>query len=243
MNKKWIFVSLLVIAMTVLAACSPAAAQPASSSSQAQPRIISVAGSGKVYITPDIAYVAIGVQTQGEAVADALTANNDKAQQISKALQDMGIQAKDIQTSSFNVYPSQQTSPEGKPLPTTFIVDNTVNVTVRDLTTLGKLLDTVVRVGANTINGVTFDVTDRTKAVTEARKLAVQDARKQADEIAAAAGVQVDTVQSMSVSVNNGPVPLYDAKAAYGTGSGGQVPVSAGQMTISVDVSASYLIK
>jgi uncharacterized protein len=243
MNKKWILLTLLVIAMTVLSACSFTTGQPASSSNQAQPRVIAVAGSGKVYITPDIAYVAIGVQTQNETVADALTANNDKAQQISKALQDLGIQAKDIQTSSFNVYPSQQTGPDGKPLPTTFIVDNTVNVTVRDLTTLGKLLDTVVRVGANTINGVTFDVTDRTKAVSEARKLAVQDARKQADEIAAAAGVQVDTVQSMSVSVNNGPVPLYDAKAVYGTGGAAQVPVSAGQMTISVDVSASYLIK
>lgn len=243
MNKKWVFLTLLVAALTVLAACSPIAPQQGSATNPAQPRLINVSGSGKVYITPDIAYVTIGVQSQGEAVADALTANNTKAQAISKALQDLGIQAKDIQTSGFNIYPNQQTGPDGKLLPVTFNVDNTVTVTVRDLTVLGKLLDTVVRVGANTINGITFDVVDRTKAMSDARKLAVADARKQADEIAAASGVTVDALQSMSVSVNNGPNPYYDAKVAAGVGGSAQVPVSAGQLAITVDVSASYLIK
>ena len=244
MNKKLIFIVLAAILALSLSACSfSTGATPAASANLAQPRTINVAGNGKVYLTPDLAYVVIGVQTNGEAVGDALTANNEKAAAIAKTLQDLGVQAKDIQTSSFNIYPNQQTTPEGKPMPVTFIVDNTVSVTVRDLSTLGKLLDAVVRSGANTINSVSFDVTDRSKALSEARKLAVEDAARQADEVAAAAGVKIDGLQTINVNLGSGPI-LYDAKSV---GSGpvpsAQVPVSAGQLVMSVDVSAVYLIK
>jgi uncharacterized protein len=244
MNKKWLPLLFAAGLLVVLSACSP---QPDASAQQAQqgqtqPRTITVSGNGKVYLTPDVAYISIGVQSQSENVGDALTANNTKSQEVSKTLQDLGVQAKDIQTTNFNIYPMTQTDPEGKPKPTIFTVDNSVNVTVRDLGLLGKLLDGVVRSGANSINGINFDVVDRSKALSEARKLAVEDARKQADEIAAAAGVTIDSIQTMNINVSSGPGPLYDVKAV-GAGSGSQVPVSAGQLMISVDVNASYLIK
>ena len=63
---------------------------------------------------------------------------------------------------------------------TTYTVNNTVYVTVRDLQVLGKLLDVVVRSGANSINGITFDVVDKSRAISEARRLAVESARSQA---------------------------------------------------------------
>ena len=152
------------------------------------------------------------------------------------------MEAKDIQTSSFNIYPSQQYSPEGQPTVMLYTVDNMVNVTVRDLTSLGKILDEVVTVGANSINGINFDVVDRTKAVADARKLAISDARSQADEIALAAGVQIDQLYNMSVYLNDAPAPLYDNKGGSAM-TAGQVPVAAGQLVITVNVSASYTIK
>jgi hypothetical protein len=244
MNKKWLPLLLSAGLLAVLAACAPQpAVPPAQTTSAAQPRTITVSGNGKVYLTPDVAYISIGVQSQNENVGDALTANNTKSQEVSKTLQELGVEAKDIQTTNFNIYPVPQVDPEGKPKPTLFTVDNSVNVTVRDLTLLGKLLDGVVRSGANSINGISFDVVDRSKAVSEARKLAVEDARKQADEIAAAAGVSVESLQTMSVNINSGPGPLYDAKAVGGAVASAQVPVSAGQMMISVDVYASYTIQ
>jgi hypothetical protein len=243
MNKKWIPLLLTAGLLVVLSACAPQPAFQTQPTQPAQtPRTITVSGNGKVYLTPDVAYISIGVQSQNENVGDALTANNTKSQEVSKALQDLGVQAKDIQTTNFNIYPVPQTDAEGKPKPTLFTVDNSVNVTVRDLSQLGKLLDGVVRSGANTINGINFDVVDRSKAVSEARRLAVEDARKQADEIAVAAGVSIDSLQTMSLNINSGPGPLYDAKAV-GAGASSQVPISAGQLMISVDVFASYTIK
>ena len=244
MNKKLIFIVLAAILALSLSACSfSTGAAPAANANPAQPRSINVSGNGKVYLTPDVAYVSIGVKTNAVTVGEALTANNTQAQAIAKTLQDLGVQAKDIQTANFNIYPYQEVTPDGKTLPTTFNVENTVSVTVRDLSILGKLLDAVVRSGANTINSITFDVIDHSKALSEARKLAVEDAAQQANEVAAAAGVKIDGLQIMNVNIGSGPI-LYDAKSVgAGVSPSAQVPVSAGQLVISVDVSAVYTIK
>jgi hypothetical protein len=242
MNKKLIGLVFAVLMIFALAACQAAPVEAGGGGGAFQPRMISVNGTGKIYLTPDVAYIFIGVQSQDENVGAALSKNNEKAQAIATKLQELGVEAKDIQTSSFNIYPSQQYSPEGQPTVMLYTVDNMVNVTVRDLAGLGKILDEVVRVGANSINGINFDVIDRTKAVSDARKLAISDARSQADEIAQAAGVQIDQLYNMSVYLNDAPAPMDDNKGGSAMVAG-QVPVAAGQLVITVNVSASYTIK
>ena len=64
-------------------------------------------------MNPDRALVYIGVQSQSENVADALNENNDQAQAVASSLREMGIDEKDIQTSSFNIFPQQQYGPNG----------------------------------------------------------------------------------------------------------------------------------
>ncbi len=241
MNLKRLSVFFLMLVLVALVACQASPVSAGGGGAQPQVRTLSVNGSGKVYLTPDVAYINIGVQSQSESVSDALNENTRKAQAIANALKELGVEDKDIQTSAFNIYPQQQYDPEGKMIGITYIVDNTVNVTVRDLTVLGKLLDASVRAGANNIYGITFDVTDKTKAITEARQLAAADARRQAEELAAAAGVKLVAVQNISSYVSSGPAPLYDAKG--GAAAMGQVPISAGQMVISVDVNITYEIQ
>lgn len=240
-----------LIAMLALSACSvPAspdqgAAQNAPVPQEqpyAQPRVISVNGTGQVSLAPDIAYVYIGVHSQSENVSDALAENNTKAQAISQALQGMGIDPKDIQTSSFNIYPQQQYGDQGQVTGTLYNVDNTVYVTVRDLTVLGRLLDEVVTNGANSINGITFDVQDKSQAVSEARRLAIESARAQAEEVAAAAGVGIGGVQSISVYSSSPIMPVYEAKGGMAADAA-QVPVSAGQIVLRVEVNVSFLIQ
>ena len=245
MKKQYLPTGLVLVAAFILSACAPVTASSLGQTGQNPPtaRVISVSGNGKITLAPDVAYVYIGVQSQSANVADALSENNTRAQTIANTIKELKIDAKDIQTSSFNIYPQQQFSPEGKPISTTYTVDNTVNVTVHDLTVLGKLLDAVVRAGANSINGINFDVVDRSKAISEARKLAVADAHTQAVELATAAGVTIGDLQSLNAVVNTGPVPLYDAKVASAGAGGSSVPVSAGQLTITVDVNAVYAIK
>jgi uncharacterized protein YggE len=245
---KKIFVLFGLAFLLALSACSAplqeqAAPQsaPQQQNSDAPVRNLMVNGSGQVTLNPDVAYVYIGVQSQSENVASALSDNNGKAQAVAAALRELGIAAEDIQTSSFNIAPQQQYGPEGQVTATTYLVNNTVYVTVRDLQQLGGLLDVVVRTGANSINGITFDVLDKSGAVSDARRLAVESARSQAEEMAAAAGFTLGEIQNMSVYFSQPVTPLYEAKGGFAADAS-QVPLSAGQLVIRVEVSVTYFI-
>jgi uncharacterized protein len=238
MKKMILLVLSLMLAAGVLSAC-----QPVPAANSAQIRSLSANGQGQVFLTPDIAYIFIGVHSQNQNVSDALKDNNGKAQAIADALKNQGIDPKDIQTSSFNVFPQQQYGPQGETTgELTYVVDNTVNVTVRDLTKLGQLLDTVIGSGANSINGIQFDVKDKQQALVQARQLAIDNAKKQADEIAKASGVQLGAVTNVSVSSNPTPVPLFEGKGVMNA-AGSQVPVSSGQLSITVDASITYELR
>ncbi len=242
LKRLTIFFALLTV--LVLAACqaTPNAASTGTDKTMLS-RTVNVTGNGKVYLAPDVAYVFIGVHSQAENVGDALSQNNSKAQTIANTIKELGVDEKDIQTSSFNIFPQQQYSPEGQLTGTIYMVDNTVNVTMRDLSSLGKMLDAVVRAGANSINGINFDVLDKTAAISEARKLAIEDARKQAGELAAAADVTLGDLITMNAYTNTGPTPMYDAKGGMAVSTGSTVPVSSGQLLISVDANLTYEIK
>lgn len=233
-TKLSMFVLGLVLAL-VLSACGPALS--------AQPRTLDVSGNGTVYLTPDIAYLYIGVHTEEPAIATAVSNNNTQTTALVDALKNAGVAEVDIQTSNFSVYKSydkltdQQTG-------TPYAVDNTVYVTVRDLTTLGSLLNTAVEAGANNINSITFDVADKTAAMTQARQKAMANASSLASELAQTAGVQLAEIQNVSYS-DNSPNPY-----SYGMGGGGgaaapnaSVPIQPGLTQITVTVSVTYSIK
>lgn len=264
-NKLFVVVSFLVIA-SLLSACAGSALASAANqsaaatttpdtadkgsvkvevSTQTPQRVLSVNGNGKVYLTPDIAYINIGVHAEGSAAAETVADNNSKTSKVVDAIKQFGVDAKDIQTINFSIYPQQVFDPQGRPTgEIKYSVDNTVYVTVRDIQKIGDLLDIVVKSGANTISGIQFDVADKSKAISDARKAAVADARATAEELAAAAGVTLGDVQTISVYSSGSPVPMYEAKsAAPMAAADSSVPVSPGQLLISVDVSIVYEIR
>jgi uncharacterized protein len=206
---------------------------------------LNVNGTGKVYLTPDLAYISIGVQNKSAEVSAALAQNNQASQAIASSLKDLGVEAKDIQTTAFNIYPEQQIDPQtGQLTGTLYVVDNSVMVTVRDLQNLGTLLDTMVKSGANTINGIQFDIADKTTPLTEARRLAIEDAQVQATQLASAAGIKLGKITGLNVYYNGTPAMVTsEGKGMPGFGTGNQVPVAAGQMMIQMDANISYEIQ
>ena len=240
MKVKHLLVVSAMALVLILAACAPQATAP---TGEVAMNGISVSGTGKVYINPDLAYINIGVRSESSDVAKALEMNNSQANDVAKTLTEMGVEPKDIQTTAFNVYPMDQYSPTGEKTGTSFVVENTVFVTVRNLDKLGDLLSEVVNSGANNIYGVQFDVTDKSGAVTEARKMAVSEAQKQAQELAGAAGVKLGKLMSLSSYASNVPTPFYDGKGGGGMEmAASSSTVSAGQLVITVDVSLVYEI-
>jgi len=238
MKTKLFFLFAILAPGILLAACGPTTVTV-----QPQPvqRTLTVTGSGMVTLTPDVAYIYIGVHTENASAAEAVAENNTKSQAVATAIKGFGVEAKDIQTTNFSIWPQDQYDDKGNKTGTIYSVDNTVYVTVHDLTKLGDLLDASIRAGANTINSIQFDVADKTDAISQARKAAVENAQKQAQELVDAAGVKLGDVQTIS---------YYDStplSADYGKGGGAMaassVPISAGQYQLTTTVTIVYELK
>lgn len=240
MKTKTVLISVCVLLAVLLSACGTPAAAPA-----AQPpvRSLNVSGTGMVTIKPDVAYINIGVHTEKATASEASAQNNTDSDAVIKAIKAAGVKDEDIQTTNFNIYQKDTNDPTtGAKTGSVYAVDNTVSVTVRDLTKLGSILDASVKAGANNVNSIQFDLLDRTKAMSEARAKAVKAARAQADELAAAAGVTLGNIQSINTSENT-PGPVYYAKGAGLTMADSAAPISAGTLDISVSVALTYEIK
>jgi uncharacterized protein YggE len=208
---------------------------------------ISIEGRGEVMAAPDMAQINSGVTTQGASAREALDANTAAMAELIAELKAAGIEARDIQTSGFSVNPNYVYTDErdanGYSLPPKingYQVSNTVTVTVRQLDTLGSILDKSVTVGANTINGVSFSVADPSALYDDARKAAFADARAKAELYATIAGGKLDEI--LSISEGQGfnppqPVAMYSMRADAQSAA---VPVEAGELAFAINVNVQW---
>jgi uncharacterized protein YggE len=205
---------------------------------------IGVSGTGKVSVAPDTAIASIGVEITAPTLAEATQQASEAMTKVLDAIKAQGVDAKDIQTTSYNVYPLTNNPKEGEsPIVTAYRVSNIVTVKVRDISKVGQVLDAALAAGANSVNSVYFTVDDPSAAQEEARTAAVKDAMAKAQTLAAAAGVQVGNIISISETVPVA-IPFYrggfeamPAPAASGAG-----PVETGSTEISVTVEMHFEI-
>jgi hypothetical protein len=230
--------ALLLLTLTGLAlgACAGSATAPA------RPQM-TVNGTGTVRVTPDMATVNLGVTTQDKDIAQAVAANNLTAQAITDAVKGLGVAPEDVRTSYFNVSPQPQYDQNGMPTgETIYWVSNTLLVTLRQVDQLGTLLQSVVNAGANSINGVSFDVSDRSQAEEQARQMALEDARNRAARMAEAAGSALGEVLYVSAgSPSFGPMSFTQTEGT-GTGPTSAVPIAPGTLDVQVSVTVTYAL-
>ena len=239
-------IPVLLLVTLVLGACQLAPAANAQNTitpveSAGSLRTIAVTGTGEVILVPDMAYINVGIHTEAEDVTSAVSANNQQAADITAAIISMGVEEKDIQTSNFNVYSMNRYDNMSNVIGTTYAVDNTLYLVVRDLTKLSEMLDTALGAGANQIYGIRFDIADRSGAIARARDLAIQDAGAKAAAAANTAGVALGKIHSISIVNTSYVQPL----AGYGRGGGAaedttSVPISAGQIVVTANADLVY---
>ncbi len=218
-NKQLgLVVTLFVAGALLLSACGGLVAQ---ASEPAPGRSITVVGQGQASGTPDIAHINIGVDTTGASAQEAMNANKQQMTALLEKLGALGLADKDIQTSNYSIYTEQQQSPlpmEGQLAggeKMVYHVSNQVNVTVRDTSKLGDVLDQAVGAGANNIYGVYFEVSDTSKLEATAREKAIADAKARAESLAKLSGVAVGEVQVISEVIgSSSPVVMYERAAA-----------------------------
>ena len=205
---------------------------------------VSVTGTGRVTVEPDTASIALGVTVFEANLAEAQAKATTQMTAIIDAVKAGGVADEDIQTSNYSVNVRQDYDENGNPTKVIgYDINNTVNVTVRDLDALGTILDSVVQAGANTIYGISFFTWDMTEATAQARAAAVTDARAHADQLAAAAGVTVGRIVTITEGYGAPPPPVFYDRAAgmdMAAAESAPVPVQVGTQQIEVQVTIVY---
>ncbi len=207
-------------------------------------RTISVSGVGRVKAAPDVADISLGVTKQGKEAADASKKAAAAMDSVVTALLGMGIDENDIQTTNLSLSPRYDWNQEPAPI-VGWEANNMVNVTVRDIDTIGAVVDDAVAAGATNVNGISFRVEDSTEAEALARSAAVADAAAKATQLAADAGVSIIGVVTITESGGQQPQPIYMAREemAFASDSAAGTPVLPGEVELSVDVQIQYEIE
>ena len=208
--------------------------------------LLSVNAEARSFRKPDLAVFSAGVTSQGKTAAEAMTANSADMNRVLAALKKAGIADRDVQTSNLSLnplYAPQVVGPDGRienpePRIIGYQVNNQVSVKQRKLADFGKVLDTLVSVGANQINGPSFELDDSDAAMDEARTAAMAKARQRAELYAKAAGLKVKRIVSISESGGySPPMPVMYAKAMA---EAAPTPIAAGEVGMTASVAVQF---
>jgi uncharacterized protein YggE len=227
---------------------------------------ISVSGHGEFFAAPDIATFNYSIVSDKPTVAAAQADATAKANDTTAYLKSAGIDAKDIQTSGYSVYPQYEYQnatcpavapapngsasspvycPPGKQVLTGYEARQTTTVKVRDLAKAGDLLAGVGSKGATEVSGLQFTFDDPNAPQNQARDKAIADARSKAEVLAKELGVSLVRVTSFSEnSGGNYPRPYaLDAQAAGSATKASAPEISPGQNQVTDDVNVTYEIR
>lgn len=193
MKKTYVLI-LSVILVAAMAACAPQ--EITLTPTAAQTSTITVQATAETELVPDIAVVSLGVSVRAATPAAARENGSEKINAILAVLDELGIAKEDIQTSQMNIWPYYNYTNNTETL-AGYRMESALSITVRDIAKAGDIVDQSIAVGGNTLNGISYELSDDTAAYELLLKDAIDSARGKADIIAAAAGKTVTEVQSV----------------------------------------------
>lgn len=234
----------MAAAVAMAAAASPSMAQTVQTgvqTVQAAPAL-NLSAFGEVKTTPDMATISFGVQTEGATAAASMRDNATQMNQVMAALRRAGIAERDIQTSGLNLQAQYDYVQNESPKLRGYQAVNRVTVRINDLTKVGTTADAVVAAGVNQIDGISFGLKDSTAAENQARQLAVRALQSKAQLYAQALGVQLGGIRSLSEGGGYMPQPPMPMPVAmFSRAASADIsPVSAGELTVRIDVNGVY---
>lgn len=207
-------------------------------------RVIAVQGLGTVRARPDTAIIRAGVTTQSKTAKAALEAHGQVMAKLLATLENFGLAERDIQTRQINLHPvyPRRKGDTTPPAPEAFRASGKVRIRLGEIDRVGELLDQLTTVGVNNLSGLQFTIAEPEPLQDEARKLAMQDARRRAQLYAAEAGVELGPV----IRIREGGAtagPIRETRQMASMSMAAASPIAAGENEIRISVSVVYAIK
>lgn len=233
--------------LAALAAVATLAAAPLAAAQERRPMmfdgtLLTVVAEGRATEKPDLATLTAGVMTRGRSAEAALADNARQMTALMGALRAAGIAERDVQTAGLNVAPEYAYEEGRSPRVTGYQAHAMVQVRVRDVAKVGKVIDSVVANGSNQLHGVMFGLAEPDAALDRARVEAIKKARARADIYAGAAGLRVQRIVSISEAGGHvgPPMPMVmEARAA----SAPATPIAPGELDLSAPITIVFELK
>lgn len=204
----------------------------------ANPRQVTVVGTGQVQGVPDTLTADVGIEFTAPDVTTAMNQTNDRQQAVINALTGAGIDRKDISTTEVTLSPEYNNpEPSGTAAITAYRATNAVAVKIHPTDAASKLLALIVGTGgdATRIKSVRYSIADDSQLVKDARSRAFNDAKNRADQYAQLSGLHLGRVLSISEATGNTPPPVGAPRAMPS-----MVPLEPGQQTVNFSVTAVW---
>lgn len=236
-----------VLAMALLAAV-PATAQQAAQTVEplvpAAGTVLEVSAEGRTTRVPDLATIRAGVVSQAPTAAAALSDNAQRMARVIAALKRAGVAERDVATSTVGLAPQYRYADNQPPTITGYQATNSVAIRFRDVARAGTILDALVAQGANQIDGPNLSIDKPDAALDEARTDAVKRARAKADVYAAAAGLRVVRMVSISEAGQDagGPEPVRPMMMMRVQAEAAPTQIAPGEKDVTVTLSVRFLL-
>ena len=206
---------------------------------------ISVTGTASVSLTPDIATLVLGVEAIDKTVAQARADAAEAMTGIIDVLKSEGVADEDIQTQHLSIQPEYDYSSDTRKL-TGFSVSNIVNVTIRDIDSVGNIIDQSVGAGGDLtrVQSIYFSVDDTSPYEEQLVEDAVEDATGKAQRLADLTGVSLG--KPLSINLGGGvPYPVYEEslRFAMADSAGFDTSISPGEVETSITVNIIFAIE
>jgi len=202
--------------------------------------LLSVSANAEASRVPDVATLSAGVVTQAVDGNAAMRQNAEQMAKVMEAIKAAGIADKDIQTSGINLSPQYRYVENEAPKITGFQASNTVNLKVRDIAKLGKVLDALAAQGSNQINGPSFEIDQPEPVYDEARMAALKKAQARAETYAKSLGLRVRRIVSISEGGGSGFQPPMPMMAMARGKAEMDTQVSPGETKLSVNLDVVF---
>jgi uncharacterized protein YggE len=219
-------------------------------------RTVAITATGKTSVKPDVALISFSAVTEGKDTQKIADENNAKINKIIEFIKQQGIEAKDISTTQYTLTPvytqqvrsmalSATSAPQQTFVPTIaqYSLTQGVEVKVRDFSKISTIMNSLISLGANRVNDVSFSIDDQEKFLGEARAKAFEQVKQKAESMSEQGGFKLGRIINVS-EYSNTPYP-YARNEAKAFGMGGAADVSMAAPTIepgSTEVSTSVTI-
>ena len=209
-------------------------------------RTISVTGEAERLVAPDTAKITFSMTRKSTSLSEATDSVNTRIGEIVDALEEYGVEDKDIKTTNYSVYPEYDYARNtGARTFSGYRVTQSLELVMRDLDQVAAIMTAVAAFEVDNVSGLSFYVDDDEEIRDELRKEAIRDAKEQAHELARELGVSLDTIVGFSEQNGGEYYLMYNERMLMASDMAVEVQeatIPAGENTYNARVNISYKI-